>query len=107
MWSDKMITMDNIHDNHIQVVGFTVVLHQSKFLCGQVYTVLVIIATNQFIEHGRFGDVKRAKWNGKVVAVKYFSSPDRKGNFSEEVRLKICNLAVTFQAHDPKCTVNL
>ena len=60
-----------------------------------MYTVLVkippIIAHFQFFERGQFGDVKRAKWNGKVVAVKCFSSPDRKGGFSEEVRIKVLN----------------
>ena len=60
-----------------------------------MYTVLVkippIIAHHQFFERGQFGDVKRAKWNGKVVAVKCFSSPDRKGGFSEEVRIKVLN----------------
>ena len=42
---------------------------------------------SQFFERGQFGDVKRARWNEKVVAVKCFTSADRKGGFSEEVRL--------------------
>ena len=39
----------------------------------------------QFFGSGQFGDVKKAKWNGKVVAVKCFSTADRKGGFQEEV----------------------
>ena len=39
----------------------------------------------QFYGRGQFGDVKKAKWNGKVVAVKCFATADRKGGFSEEV----------------------
>ena len=47
---------------------------------------------SQFFERGQFGDVKRARWNEKVVAVKCFTSADRKGGFSEEVRLiKVIN----------------
>ena len=43
------------------------------------------LSLSQFFERGQFGDVKRARWNEKVVAVKCFTSADRKGGFSEEV----------------------
>ena len=46
----------------------------------------LILIFYQFLERGQFGDVKRARWNEKVVAVKFYSSQDRKGGFSEEVR---------------------
>ena len=45
-------------------------------------------------ERGQFGDVKRAKWKGKVVAVKCFTSADRKGGFSEEVDYFIVNCQI-------------
>ncbi|XP_064404629.1 mitogen-activated protein kinase kinase kinase 7-like isoform X2 [Halichondria panicea] len=38
-----------------------------------------------FFARGQFGDVKKAKWNGKVVAVKVFSAADRKCGFSPEL----------------------
>ena len=40
---------------------------------------------SQFYERGQFGEVKKAKWNNHEVAVKYFTSADRKGGFTDEV----------------------
>ena len=54
----------------------------------------------QFLERGKFGDVKRARWNEKVVAVKYFSSQDKKGGFSEEVRHISYSISIWLQISD-------
>ena len=43
---------------------------------------------NQFSERGTFGDVRKAKWQGRDVAVKLFSGVDRRGGISEGVRGK-------------------
>lgn len=51
------------------------------------YTLTPTHAPGQFHGSGQFGDVKKAKWNDKVVAVKCFTSADRKGGFQEEVSL--------------------
>ena len=40
----------------------------------------------QFLERGTYGDVKKATWQDKNVAVKMFPYAERKGGFSEEVR---------------------
>ncbi len=45
----------------------------------------VFIYLSQFFARGQFGDVKKAMWNDKVVAVKVFSAADRKCGFSPEV----------------------
>ena len=39
------------------------------------------------VERGSFGDVKKAKWRGRDVAVKLFIVADKKGGISEEVRV--------------------
>ncbi len=39
----------------------------------------------QFFERGSFGNVRKARWNGKEVAVKVFRSTDQRGGFGEEV----------------------
>ena len=42
------------------------------------------------VERGSFGDVKKAKWRGRDVAVKLFIVADKKGGISEEVRVRAC-----------------
>ena len=37
------------------------------------------------VERGSFGDVRRAMWQGRDVAVKQFIVADKKGGISEEV----------------------
>ena len=41
------------------------------------------------IERGSFGDVRKARWRGKDVAVKLFLVADKKGGISEEVYVYI------------------
>ena len=43
------------------------------------------------VERGSFGDVRKARWRGKDVAVKQFIVADKKGGISEEVRRQLCN----------------
>ena len=51
----------------------------------------------QFFERGQFADVKKAKWNDKVVAVKLFSQVDRKCGFREEA--SFAAIPVTMTTH--------
>ena len=47
------------------------------------------------VERGSFGDVRKAKWQGKDVAVKQFLIADKKGGISEEVenfQTALCSL---------------
>ena len=43
----------------------------------------------QFLERGTYGDVRKATWQERSVAVKMFSCAERKGGFSEEVNLSL------------------
>lgn len=43
------------------------------------------------VDRGSFGDVRKAEWQGKEVAVKMFFVADKKGGISEEVSWRILN----------------
>lgn len=41
----------------------------------------------ELLGRGQFGDVRRGKWNGSLVAVKQFQSADARCGFWDEVRI--------------------
>lgn len=51
------------------------------------------------VERGSFGDVRKARWQGKDVAVKQFIVADKKGGISEEVSVLLCNSTTHIHTH--------
>ena len=47
--------------------------------------ILHVHVSFQSLERGTYGDVRKATWQGKIVAVKMFSCAEKNGAFSEEV----------------------